>query len=100
MWRVVFSFRVENDVASAALWYESKQAGLGHAFVDEVVQVWRELTENPLLAARKHPTKNLRWRYPARFPYRIIYEVDESARLVLVLRVVHAAQDDSGWRER
>lgn len=96
MWRVRFSFRVEEDVASAALWYEAKQAGLGHAFVDEVAWVWRELAENPLLAARKHPTKNLRWRYPERFPYRIIYEVDESSRVVIVLRVVHAARRDLG----
>ncbi|MDQ5980619.1 MAG: toxin ParE1/3/4 [Verrucomicrobiota bacterium] len=98
MWRVVFSFRVRDDVAEAAIWYEGKQAGLGRAFVDEVVQVWRELANNPPLAARKHPTKNLRWRYPLRFPYRIIYEVDESGGTVLVLAVVHASRNDAAWR--
>lgn len=98
MWSVRFSFRVEDDVVRAALWYEAKQPGLGPAFVDEIVQVWRELTANPFLAARRHPTRNLRWRYPARFPYRIIYEIDERHRTVVVLRVVHAAQDDSRWR--
>ncbi len=98
MWRVVFSFRVKDDVAEAALWYESKQSGLGRAFIDEVVQVWRELANNPQLAARKHPTKNLRWRYPLRFPYRIIYAVDEPNRTVLVLAVVHASRNDATWR--
>lgn len=99
-WEVNFSFRVEDDVAAAALWYEGQRAGLGHEFLDEVIRVWRELANNPLLAARKHPTKNLRWRYPERFPYRIIYEVDELSRSVLVLRVVHAAREDSTWRGR
>ncbi len=100
MWKVVFSFRVEDDIATAAAWYEDKRAGLGHGFIDDVIKVWRELAVNPLLAARKHPTKNLRWRYPERFPYRIIYEVDESSRMVLVLAVVHAAREDSAWRKK
>lgn len=100
MWRVVFSFRVQHDVESAAAWYEGNRVGLGGAFIDEVAEVWRELALNPLLAARKHPRKNLRWRYPERFPYRIIYEVDEASRTVLVLAVVHAAQSDARWRER
>lgn len=73
---------------------------MGWAFVDELVPIWREIALNPYLASRKHPTRNLRWRCSKRFPYRIIYEVDEPNRLVLVLRVVHAAQDDSRWRER
>lgn len=98
MWRVVFSFRVENDVESAAAWYEQNCEGLGGAFVDEVAAVWRELALNPLLAARKHPKKNLRWRYPNRFPYRVIYEVDETSHTVIVVAVVHAAQSDSAWR--
>jgi mRNA-degrading endonuclease RelE of RelBE toxin-antitoxin system len=97
-WEIIFSFRVEEDVAAAALWYEAERAGLGHKFLDEVIRVWRQLALNPLLAARKHRTKNLRWRYPERFPYRIIYEVDEERRTVLVLRVVHAAREDSTWR--
>jgi toxin ParE1/3/4 len=100
MWRVVFSSPVEEDVASAARWYENQRRGLGAEFVDEVIRVWRELEMNPLLAARKHPTKNLRWRYPGRFPYRVIYELDEPAREVLVLRVVHAARDDAIWLGR
>ena len=83
----------------AAAWYESKQTGLGSAFVDDVIQIWHELSVNPLLSARKHPVKNLRWRYSARFPYRIIYEVDEHSGRVLVLRVVHAARSDAAWRE-
>jgi len=98
-WKVIFSFRVEDDVATAALWYEDKRAGLGREFLDEVIRVWRELAVNPLLAARKHQVKNLRWRYPEGFPYRIIYEVDDELRTVLVLRVVHAARDDATWRE-
>lgn len=96
-WRVVFNPRVEQDVAEAAVWYESKRPGLGREFVEEVIAVWRSLAANPLLAARRFPGRNVRWRYPERFPYRVIYEVDESTHTVIVAAVLHAARrDDSG----
>ena len=68
IWRVEFLTEVEEDVAGAAAWYEDRQAGLGAEFIDEVVCVWDALSENPLLNSRRHPVKNIRWRYPARFP--------------------------------
>lgn len=39
-WRVVIRPEVEQDVAEAVQWYESKQTGLGSEFVEEVIQVW------------------------------------------------------------
>lgn len=99
-WRVEFRPEVEEDVAAAATWYEAKQPGLGAAFVEEVIQVWDRLAENPLLDCRRHPTKNIRWRYPDRFPYRIIYELREDEHLVVVAAVLHAARHDRHWRRR
>ena len=55
---------------------------------------------NPLLNSRRHPRKNIRWRYPERFPYRIIYEVDEPEQMVIVAAVLHAARDDRHWQRR
>lgn len=99
-WRVVFNPSVEHDVAEAAVWYETRRAGLGREFIEEVICVWRGLADNPQLGARKHPTKNIRWRYPERFPYRVIYEVDETMQKVVVLAVFHAARHDTNWKQR
>jgi hypothetical protein len=83
--------RVENDVTLSAFlqsmrtyfsgkendtFYRLGGARLGVEFVEEVIRVWDALAENPLLNFRRHPHKNIRWRYPDRFPYRVIYEVD------------------------
>ncbi len=87
-------------MADAAAWYESRQAGLGAAFVEEVIRVWDGLEENPLLNSRRHSAKNVRWRYPERFPYRIIYEVNRADRIVVVAAVLHAARHDRHWRRR
>jgi len=99
-WRVELRPEVEQDVAEAAGWYERRQPGLGAEFVEEVIGVWEALAENPYLNSRRHPTKNVRWRYPNRFPYRVIYEVLENAQLVVVAAVLHAARDDRHWQQR
>jgi plasmid stabilization system protein ParE len=99
-WKIEFRREVEDDILEAANWYESRRAGLGHEFVNEVVRVWDSLVENPFANSRRHPRKNIRWRYPKRFPYRVIYEVDEVARLVIVAAVLHAARDEWRWKQR
>ena len=99
-WVVELRPEVEHDIADAAAWYETRQPGLGGEFVEEVIQVWRALADNPLLHCRRHPTKNIRWRYPERFPYRVIYEVWEAERRVVVAAVLHAARHDQHWQRR
>ena len=99
-WRVVLRPEVEADVAEAAAWYEARQSGLGLRFADTVLEVCDSLAENPILNARRHPTKNLRWRYPTRFPYRVVYQIDEARREVVVLAVLHAARHDRHWQSR
>jgi plasmid stabilization system protein ParE len=98
-WRVEVRPEVEQDVKQASIWYEDRQPGLGVEFVEEVIRVWDALAENPLLHSRRHPVKNIRWRFPDRFPYRVIYEVSESEQTVVVA-VLHAARDDRHWQSR
>ena len=77
-WQVVVRPDAQGDVAEAAQWYESREEGLGPEFREAVIQVFEALAENPLLNCRHLPRKNIRWRYPKRFPYRVIYEVIEA----------------------
>lgn len=99
-WKVVARPEAENDILEAANWYDTQRAGLGDEFVEEVLAVFDGLAVNPLLHCRRHPTKNIRWRYPERFPYRVIYDVVEAEHLVVVAAVIHAARHDRVWRRR
>jgi toxin ParE1/3/4 len=99
-WQLQFAAEVENDVFEAASWYESRQTGLGAQFTEEIIRVWDALADNPLLNCRRHPTKNIRWRFPDSFPYRVIYEVDEANRVVRIAAVLHAARHDRHWQKR
>ena len=99
-WRIEFRPEVEQDVAEAAAWYEERQPGLGADFIEEVIRVWDALADNPLLGSQRHPSKNIRWRMTERFPYRVIYEVDEALHQLTVAAVLHAARHDRHWRRR
>lgn len=99
-WLVVARPQAEIDISEAADWYDAQRAGLGDEFAAEIVQVFEELEKNPLMNCRQHPTKNIRWRYPKRFPYRVVYEVIESERLVIIAAVIHAVRHDRVWRGR
>ena len=81
-------------------WYDSKCEGLGNEFIEDVLAVLDALADNPLLNSRRLPHKNIRWRYPERFPYRVIYEVQEQDATVIVAAVLHAARHDREWHRR
>jgi plasmid stabilization system protein ParE len=97
---VVVRPEVHADLDDAAGWYDNQRAGLGSEFVAEVARVFPELTANPFLNSRRHRGKHIRWRYPERFPHRIIYRVDEAEKTVVIVAVLHAARHDRRWHER
>ena len=99
-WQVLSRPEGENDVIEIATWYDSRSENLGDRFVEEFLTVLDELAINPLLHRRRHPHKNIRWRYPKSFPFRVIYEVLEREKTVVVAAVLHAARHDREWTRR
>jgi toxin ParE1/3/4 len=99
-WRVVLRSEIRRDLAEAAAWYDGQSTGLGREFVAAVLEVFKSLAENPYLNARRSRRRQVRWRLPQRFPYRVIYEVREAEQLILVVAVLHSARHDRHWRQR
>ncbi|MDP4624336.1 MAG: type II toxin-antitoxin system RelE/ParE family toxin [Akkermansiaceae bacterium] len=99
-WILEFRPEVADDVTEAADWYESRESGLGAVFVEEIIRVWEKIVEHPHIGSRRHPTMDIRWRYPERFPYRVIYRISEDTESILVVAVLHAARRDGGWQSR
>lgn len=99
-WSVVVRPQVEADIVEAAAWYDAQQLGLGQEFEIEVLNTIEAIAQNPEIGSVRRKVKAIRWRYPPRFPYRIIYSVDGGARIVVVVAVLHAARSDKRWRRR
>src|SRR5438046_1831687 len=97
-YRLLVRPEVEADIAQAELWYEKRQEGLGKDFTRMVRDAMRELPRNPMIYRLRHRVLGIRWFYPPRFPYRIVYRLEGES--IVVLAVLHAKQHDRQWRKR
>ena len=86
------------DIENAADWYEQRSPGLGTDFVARIRAAIASLALEPDLPRIRHARWKIRWIYPKRFPYRIIYRITDQQ--VTVLAIMHAARSDIGWKER
>jgi mRNA-degrading endonuclease RelE of RelBE toxin-antitoxin system len=58
------------------------------------------LAINPLLNSKKQPGRIIRWRYPNKFPYKVVYSVEENTKSVVVVAVIHAARHEKALTRR
>jgi plasmid stabilization system protein ParE len=79
---------LDDEIADAVEWYESKQPGLGLKFVEDWESSVEYLVSNPYSYQKRH--KYLRYGYFKNFPYIIVYEIEEA--LIVVYSVVHASK--------
>ena len=97
-YRLVVRPEVDADLLAAETWYEERREGLGREFLLATRQAIARLQRNPLLHRVRHRREQIRWTYPRRFPYRIIFRVIGDR--VVVYAVIHAARQDREWRKR
>ena len=96
--RLVVRPEVDADLLEAEAWYEAQQSGLGREFLRAVIAKIAQLQQNPLLYRIRHRSKQVRWTYPRRFPYRIVFRGINDT--VVIYAVIHAARHDREWRRR
>lgn len=90
----------EDDIRSAARWYGGERTGLEVDFTEAVYTAIDSLADNALLyriKLRRH-RHEVRWMFPKRFPYRVIYYVE--GPVVRIFAVFHAKRDDREWKRR
>ena len=97
-YRIWVQPEVDDDLLMAESWYDSQQAGLGRRFLAAVRAAIFDLMENPLLYRIRHRQYLVRWTYPRRFPYRIIYKVIGDT--VIICAILHAARREHSWKDR
>ena len=86
------------DIESTAIWYDEQQPGLGANFVRTVREAIDTLPANPLIYRARNRRRDVRWFFPPRFPYRIVYRVRDE--LITVVAVIHSARREQHWKRR
>lgn len=84
------------ELSETALWYESKEAGLGTRFRDEISHVASRVKEDPLLW-RERDGGYRRVNCPV-FPYFIAYII--RAEKIIIVAVGHGHRKPGYWKSR
>jgi toxin ParE1/3/4 len=86
----------DQDLASAASWYEQQRAGLGHEFLDDALSVFRLVAERPLSYPLVH--RNTRRALMTRFPFGIYFRVEQTQ--IVVVAIIHGSRHPHRWKSR
>ncbi len=83
MYQLIYTDRALEDLERGKKWYNTKQPGLGKKFVDYVFDYADDLKKYPHTFSSKY--KNTREIYIKKYPYILIYSVEE--QIIFILRV-------------
>jgi plasmid stabilization system protein ParE len=95
---MTYKYRIDEAAAAlvleAALWYEEKREGLGSDLILCFEEGIEAIQRNPFFEERY---KNLRLYNIHRFPYQIIYYVEND--LITIVAFFHARRDPKNWKK-
>ena len=84
-YRIIIRPEAEDDLKTVFLWYEDKRKGLGYDFLLQVDAGLKFIERNPKIHAIEY--KGTRKHLIKRFPYKIIYLMEEEK--IIVMAVIH-----------
>lgn len=85
-----------DEFAAGVSFYDSEYPGLGQEFAVEVRQLCRMIADSPAAGIELRP--GVRRRILRRFPYSILYTLDNIG--VLVIAVAHQSRKPGYWTRR
>ncbi len=81
----------EDEMSDAYDWYEEQSAGLGDRLYKEISHYLNLIEKKPLYFQVKYPG-DVRAATLKKFPYLIIYWIDEVNSLIIVLSIFHTSR--------
>ena len=91
------SEEAELDIEQGYLWYESKQEGLGEAFLESLDKAKKAIISNPTTYRLRYK-KKVRGFVIKNFPYLILYIV--AGQNIDVISVFNTNQNSGKWKRR
>ena|ERR1700756_1551124 len=81
-----------DDLQDSYDWYEKRRIGLGEQFIEEVDDYLDLISNNPYQFSVQFSEK-YRFALLKRFPFRIVYNIEEGENLVNITAVFHTSRD-------
>ena len=96
--RLIVKPEAEADITDAAVWYDSRELGLGLEFISEIRSAISRALNTPESFTRLRRNPEVRRVLTRRFPYRVFFIVEPEA--IIVFAVLHAVRHDRAWKHR
>ena len=93
---VAFTPEAETEALRAYFWYENQRLGLGEDFKIFLDLKIESLKKNPKAASYIY--KNIQSSKIKRFPYNIIYRIDNYQ--IQIIAIFHYSRNPKEWRKR
>ena len=93
---VTISLEAEKDLKEAFIWYEKNRTGLGYDFLLNIQAGFEFLERSPLAFPEIY--KKVRRILIKRFPYKIIYIINQSS--VIVIGVIYGGRHPRHFNKR
>src|SRR5258708_5857457 len=97
-WKLAYYDAVKLDVRDAKDWYCAQQKGLEKRFSDDVKKCIGRLQKNPYHYEVKY--KQVRTALCTIFPYAIHFYIDEAAKQLVIIAIVHQHRDPKVTKDR
>src|SRR5262245_52954887 len=94
--KIRFLTLAQREVDDAVVWYEQQAEGLSRDFLDELDRIVRLVRIYPLMG--KQIESEIRRFLLMRFPYSLIYGIDEDT--IVVIAVAHQHRQPRYWINR
>jgi len=94
--RIRFLELAQHEIDDAVAWYSERQEELGRDFLDELDRAIRRIMSFPL--ASTEIDQGIRRCLLARFPYGVIYGIDDES--IVVIAVAHLHRRPRYWVDR
>ncbi|MGI9309772.1 MAG: type II toxin-antitoxin system RelE/ParE family toxin [Gammaproteobacteria bacterium] len=93
-----FDEQAAAEVRAIARFYVNENRELGIRFVEELYRALELLHDNPELGQQL--ANGLRRLLLSGFPYRVIYQVDATTRVIRIIAVCHYSRRPDYWKNR
>jgi len=92
----------QGDLEVSMDWYALKQPGLEADFLNSVKDAIKRIDQNPLSYEVRYNRKKLEVRFAPvdRFPFVIVYFVDNSRHLTIIIAIWHTARKPGKLKKR
>jgi len=91
VYEVELLIEAEFELSEAYDWYEEAQPGLGSKFYKEVNRYLQRLEKNPFQFPIRQ-MEDLRFAVLSKFPYLVIYWIDQPNKKVFVVSIFHTSR--------